>query len=269
MKYVVNNPKPFIVKVNHAYDQFREQSINDPLQTITSKHGYGLVSPMLVQVDNGEREGRSPRVPDLDNPFGTVVSGGGKHALVAAFLAKHYGGVVGQSVDRPASTITCSDHHSLVAASVIKMRGTGTANSVDEPLHTITAGGLHYAEVRAFLIKYFGTEQDPKLEDPLHTVTTKDRFGLVTIHGEDYEIADIGMRMLTPRELYRAQGFPDNYIIDKEIDGKPLSKAAQVRMCGNSVSPVLSQAIVEANLTETEMFEPTNDNLKPYYQAVA
>jgi len=141
------------------------------------------------------------------------------------------------------------------------MRGPGTANSVEEPLHTVTAGGLHYAEVRAFLIKYFGTDQDPKLEDPLHTVTTKDRFGLVTIHGEDYEIADIGMRMLTPRELYRTQGFEDSYIIDQGINGKPLSKIAQVRMCGNSVSPVLSKAIVETNLAESEMFEPANDNV--------
>jgi hypothetical protein len=183
-------------------------------------------------------------------------------AASVPWLAKHYGGVVGHGVDRPASTITCSDHHSLVAASIIKMRGTGTANSAEEPLHTITAGELHYAEVRAFLIKYFGTDQDPKLEDPLHTVTTKDRFGLVTIHGEDYEIADIGMRMLTQRELYRAQGFDDSYIIDKGIGGNPLSKVAQVRVCGNSVSPVLSKAIVEANLAETEMFEAANDNAK-------
>lgn len=90
--------------------------------------------------------------------------------------------------------------------------------------------------------------------------TTKDRFGLVTIHGEDYEIADIGMRMLSPRELYRAQGFDDSYIIDRGIGGKPLSKVAQVRMCGNSVSPVLSRAIVQANLAQTEMFEANHDN---------
>jgi DNA (cytosine-5)-methyltransferase 1 len=99
----------------------------------------------------------------------------------------------------------------------------------------------------AFLQAYYGTDQDPQLREPLHTVTTKDRFGLVTVQGEDYYIADIGMRMLQPRELYRAQGFPDSYRIDIEVNGKPLTKTAQVRMCGNSVNPQLSRALVLAN----------------------
>ena len=113
-----------------------------------------------------------------------------------------------------------------------------------------SAGGTHHAEVRAFLIKYYGTDQDPRLTEPMHTVPTKDRFGLVTVHGDEYAIVDIGLRMLTPRELYRAQGFPESYQIDHGGDGRPLTKTAQVRMCGNSVCPPMSRAIVAANYSE-------------------
>lgn len=109
-------------------------------------------------------------------------------------------------------------------------------------------GGQHHAEVRAFLIKYYGSDQDPRLEGPLHTVTSKDRFGLVTVAGQDYAIADIGLRMLSPRELFRAQGFPSDYIIGNDpAQGLKLTKSAQVRMVGNSVCPPLSQALVAAN----------------------
>jgi DNA (cytosine-5)-methyltransferase 1 len=124
---------------------------------------------------------------------------------------------------------------------------------VDEPLETVLAGGLHYAEVRAFLIKYYANQRDGHtLFDPMGTVTTRDRFGLVTvpIDGIDYAIADIGMRMLTPRELYAAQGFPADYRIAIDHQGKPLTKTAQVRMVGNSVSPPLPEALVRANLPE-------------------
>ena len=129
---------------------------------------------------------------------------------------------------------------------------------VDEPLHTISAGGTHMAEVRAFLIKYYGNEQDGHgLDNPLGTVTVQDRFGLVTvtIEGEEYVIVDIGMRMLTPRELFNAQGFPPDYIIDLIIDGRPLTKTAQVRMCGNSVSPVMSEALARANVANDDTAE--------------
>ena len=123
--------------------------------------------------------------------------------------------------------MTCKDHHALVTAS---------------------ARGPHRAKVRAFLTQYNGTSIGQGVQLPLATVTTKDRFGLVTVHGEDHVVEDIGMRLLSPRELYRAQGFPDTYIIDPLVDGKPLAKTAQIRMCGNSVSPVMSRALVAANL---------------------
>ena len=120
----------------------------------------------------------------------------------------------------------------------------------DSPLATISAQGTHHAEVRAFLVKYYGTDQDPQLREPLHTITTKDRFGLVTIKGQDYAIVDIGLRMLTPRELYRAQGFPDTYQIERGGDGRALTKTAQVRMVGNSVCPPMARAYVAANYSE-------------------
>jgi DNA (cytosine-5)-methyltransferase 1 len=112
---------------------------------------------------------------------------------------------------------------------------------------TISAQGLHLAEVRAFLIAYYGNERDgAPLTESMRTATAKERFGLVTVHGEEYVIADIGLRMLTPRELYRAQGFPERYQIAPEFEGKPLSKTAQVRMCGNSVCPPLAAAMARA-----------------------
>ncbi len=173
-----------------------------------------------------------------------------RHALVAAFLAKHYGGVVGHGLARPASTITTVDHHGLVASNLIKLYGRCRhGQAVTEPMSTVTAGGLHIGEVRVFLIKYYGASIGQTLADPAATVTSRDRLGLVTvtIQGEDYVLADIGMRMLQPRELYRAQGFPGSYVIDLVHEGRALSKADQVRMCGNSVCPPMAEALVRLN----------------------
>lgn len=167
-------------------------------------------------------------------------------------LAKHFTGVVGSDLRDPLATVTATDHHSLVTSHLAKLRGTSSSASTDEPLGTVSAQGLHHAEVRAFLNTYYGTDQTGQLEDSLHTITTKDRFGLVMVHGQLYAIADIGMRMLQPRELYRAQGFPESYQIDRGADGRVLSKAAQVRMCGNSVCPPIAAALVRANYRERE-----------------
>ena len=136
----------------------------------------------------------------------------------------------------------------LVTSNMIKLRGTSTAAGTDEPLGTVSAGGQHHAEVRAFLLSYYGTDQAPEIDGPLATVTSRDRFGLVTIHGQDYQIVDIGLRMLQPRELFRAQGFPDDYIIgDDPAQGLKLTKSAQVRMCGNSVCPPMAKALILSN----------------------
>lgn len=138
----------------------------------------------------------------------------------------------------------------LVTSHLIKMKGTNIGQPVDQPLQTITAGGNHFGEVRAFLTHYYGTSIGSKLNDPLPTVVSKDRFGLVVVGGLNYQIADIGMRMLDPRELFNAQGFPSDYIIDRDYKGNMYPKTAQVARCGNSVPPQLAEHLVRANLPE-------------------
>ena len=111
-------------------------------------------------------------------------------------------------------------------------------------------GDGHFGEVRAFLIKYYGNQTVHDVREPLDTITTKDRFGLVTIAGIDYQIVDIGLRMLEPKELYGCQGFPDDYIIDKDYTGKQYPRSEQVRRCGNAVCPPIPAALVRVNLPE-------------------
>jgi DNA (cytosine-5)-methyltransferase 1 len=215
-----------------------------PVGTILPKDGLAVVAPSLIQTSYGERKGQKPRVLDLHSPLGTIVAGGQKHALVAAFLAKHYGGVIGHPLDdRPLGTVTACDHHSLVAVHMESMYSNSKGSAADQPMPTVTAQGGHVGVVAAFMAKYYGADQHGQaINEPLHTVPTKDRFGLVTvtIDGEEFVIADIGMRMLQPRELARAQGFPDSYILTG-------TKTQQVARIGNSVPPDVAEAIVRAN----------------------
>ena len=254
-RFVLGTQEPFVTPLTHAGD-LRSHGVSDPMRTITAAHRgeHALVAPTLIQTGYGERVGQAPRSLDLHTPLGTVMAEGCKWGLVAAFLSKHYGGArndvspSGVACASPLGTVTTVDHHGLVAAHLCHLRGTARdGRSLAQPVPTVTAGGTHLAEVRAFLLKYNGTGGARPLSKPLDTVVTHDRFGLVTVSGQDYAIADIGMRMLQPRELFRAQGFSDEYVIDVEVDGEKLSKTAQIRMCGNSVSPVVAQALVEAN----------------------
>ena len=121
--------------------------------------------------------------------------------------------------------------------------------ALDKPLMTADSSN-RYGLVTALLIKYYGQGEGQSLREPLHTITAKDRFGLVIVRGEPYQIIDIGLRMLTPRELFRAQGFPEDYIIDRDADGKHYPKSAQVARCGNAVPPPFAEALVRANLPE-------------------
>mgnify|MGYP006921294152 CR=1 FL=1 len=250
-RYVIEAAEPFIVGIdNKSSGASAAWSSSKPLTTITAEARHALVTPTLITTGYGERPGQAPRVPGLDKPLGTVVNGQ-KHALVAAFLAKHYGGVTGQVLPKPLGTVTGIDHHSLVASHLVKMRGDNTGQPVTEPLQTVSAQGTHFAEVRAFLVAYYGNDKDGQmLLEPMRTVTSRDRLGLVTIQGEEYQIADIGLRMLAPRELYRAQGFPDTYRIEADADGNPFTKSAQVRMCGNSVCPPVAAAIISAQFID-------------------
>jgi len=255
-RFVLESPAPFIVKVNHGKREPRVEPVDSPLSVVTaSQRGHALIAPTLIQTSYGERQGQRPRYLDLHQPLGTVVAGGQKHALVGAFLAKHFGGVVGQELDVPTSTITSRDHHALAAATLVKFRGSeeqghsGTA-ALEDPLPTITAGGNHVAEVRAFLTAYYGDDGTggQSVLEPMRTLTTKHRLGLVTVGGAEYQIVDIGMRMLEPHELLAAQ-FGRFAAYDLSA---ARTKSAKVRLIGNSVCPEMAEALVRANLTSAE-----------------
>jgi len=256
-RFVIESPKPFIVNMAHGG---KVEHVDAPLSTIATERGgcRALVVPMITKAhSHGWDKDGGPSSP-ADKPMWTVVAKDGS-ALVAAFLAKHYGErnpgeVMGSSLFNPIGTVTPTDHHSLVAAHLEVMHGTSTGRSVADPMPAVLSQGNHLAAVKAFLVAYYGNEKDgADLFDPMRTITARDRFGLVTVEGQDYAIADIGMRMLAMRELYRAQGFPDSYRIDIAYNGKPLTKEAQGRMVGNSVVPHLARDIVAANLTTPAM----------------
>lgn len=322
IKFVLNNPKPFIIQCNHGGER-RPNDIREPMPTITGKHGYGIVEPYMVQI--GQTGFAKDRSKDVREPLTTIVSknehclieptlapymgtnttnhpGGNckdpihtittgnqqclisptliqyhsetskdgvrgqtikdpimtvdssnRYGLVASFLHKYYDGGykgAGETVENPLPTVTAWDHNSVVTANLIQMNNHCDGKDIRQPLPTITAGDGHFGEVRAFLIKYYGQGTGQDIKDPLDTVTAQDRFGLVTINGTDYQIVDIGLRMLEPRELYGCQGFPDDYIIDHDYTGKTYPRSEQVRRCGNAVCPPIPAALVRANLPE-------------------
>ena len=286
IKFVLNNPKPFIIQCNHGGER-RPNDIREPMPTITGKHGYGIVEPYMVQI--GQTGFTKDRSKDVREPLTTIVSknehclisptliqyhsetskdgvrgqtiedpimtvdSSNRYGLVTSFLHKYYDGGykgAGETVENPLPTVTAWDHNSVVTANLIQMNNHCDGKDNRQPLPTITAGDGHFGEVRAFLIKYYGDATGQDIEQPLDTVTTKDRFGLVTIEGVDYQIVDIGLRMLEPRELYGCQGFPDDYIIDHDYTGKIYPRSEQVRRCGNAVCPPIPAALVRANLPE-------------------
>lgn len=382
-KFVLNNPAPFIVPIANWSGE-TVHALDEPLRTVTAwpRGGtFAVASPTLVQTGYGEREGQAPRVPGLDQPLGTAVAGGVKHALSSAVImpATHQGairvndpsepmptvtaanrgelmvaspilvGVGGPEYaglpvtpDQPMGTLMTRSHRALASAHLVKFRfdsdgasardpvptitsggnykrpagaahalGVCTAfmeqanggfntthalpmdspistvtntgsqqrlatahlatlrrncvgRGMDEAVPTMTAGAEHHAvveyklspeheegalRVAAFLIRYYGTHNISACDEPLSTITTKDRLALVTVYvqGTPYVIVDICLRMLQPHELYRAQGFPADYVIDRGADGKPFTKTEQVHMCGNSVSPPPMAALARAN----------------------
>jgi DNA (cytosine-5)-methyltransferase 1 len=263
-----------LVGVGGRAGDSRPRGVDEPTATITAKGDTAVGVAFLAKHYTGVVGS------NLEDPIGTVTSSD-HHSLVHAHLTKFRTGSTGSELGEPVPTITAGPKENpagaphalgLVAGTLVKLRGTSSTAAVDEPLHTVSAGGQHHAEVRAFLVKYYGADQDPRLEEPMHTVTTKDRFGLVTIQGVDYEIVDIGLRMLAPHELYLAQGFPADYVIKEipdptllfaaghQVDGDPLqlprvtlTKSAQVRMCGNSVCPPVSEALIRANFVHEQL----------------
>lgn len=250
-RYVLDASEPFFV----TYGQHGggNRSAADPIHTITAskKDQNAIVVPMLSR-QFGNSVGQS-----VDQPAPTVTAGGGGHtALVAAFMAQHNslpdGINPGRSVEDPLATVTTrATQSNLVAChlSHFYSANKGNGGDLNLPLGTVSAQGQHAALVSAFMVKYYGQGIGQHISEPLHSITTKDRFGLVkvSIGGADYVITDIGMRMLSPRELFRAQGFPDNYEITRQANGKAIGKTQAIHKCGNSVSPSVAQAIASAN----------------------
>jgi DNA (cytosine-5)-methyltransferase 1 len=381
-KFVIDSAAPFIVPIANWSGE-TVQSSDEPLRTVTSypKGGaFSVVSPTLIQSGYGERPGQEPRMPGLDQPLGTVVAGGVKHALTSSVLVGAGGPVYAGhpvSADQPIGTLMTRSHRAVASACIVQaghgegsgankrrshgvndicgpigtvtasgggqsistavmiqanggfntthakgmhepmttvtntgsqqqlatahlvhMRGNCDARDANDPLHTISAGGQHHGlvsafmgrafgasvgqgleepaptitaggggksslvsltlspeheagalRVAAFLISYYGTENISACDAPAPTITTKDRLAMVTVmvKGTPYVIVDICLRMLKPAELYKAQGFPSDYIISHGADGKPFTKTQQVHMCGNSVSPPPMAALARAN----------------------
>lgn len=280
--------------VSYAQQGGRNRDIADPLHTITAspKDHNAIIAPFLVP-RYGEAQGQEPRTRTVEGPapvivptgnegalaavhlsrqfgasvgsaahepVGTITAGGdGKAALVAAFLAQHNTDMVGHDARTPLSTIVGKGStQGLVAAHLLNLRGSDRRDGpVDAPAPTVTGGGNHAAAVYAFLTKYYGEGLPCQgADEPAHTLTTKPRHGLVTVtvQGEPYAIVDIGMRMLTPRERFNAQGFRSDYVIDRgELeDGTivPLTLEQQGRSCGNSVCPDMARVLVAANYRE-------------------
>lgn len=260
-KFVLENEEPFIVQVNNGekaapYVMCNNENnvgagTEEPLPTVTTGNRNFLVAPALIQYHSETRNGEV-RGQQLQEPVMTV-DGSNRYALVASFLQKYYGGGYagcGAGADGPLPTVTSVDHNSLCVATLIQMNNHCDGRDMEEPLPTITAGDGHFGEVRAFLIKYYGKGDGQDIKNPIDTVTANDRFGLVTVAGVDYRIVDIGLRMLEPKELYGCQGFPDDYIIDRDYTGRTYPRSEQVRRCGNAVCPPVAEALVRANLPE-------------------
>ena len=251
MRYVVEAAEPFFV--TYAQHGGAARSATDPLHTITAsrKDQNAIVVPHLMTMRNSGKPYSA-----ANEPCHTITAGGAHLMAVSAFLAQHNAGPrmeknAGRPVTAPLSTLTTrGTQQQVVAAHLMNMHGAArSARDLSDPHPAICAGGQHGALIAAFLSKYYGTGDGAEMSDPMHTLTTRDRFGLVTvsIEGQPYAITDIGMRMLTPREQFRAQGFSDDYIIDTGADGRPMPKTSQTRMCGNSVSPKCAEALVRAN----------------------
>lgn len=291
-KFVIDNAEPFIVQVNHSGSNSDYcKSMNALLQVITSKHGFGIVEPLIAPVIDkaygGNYQGAGSRADEpidtittvdhnrlveaklapfmgvnttnhpggrCDEPIHTITTGN-QQCLISPTLIQYHSEtsekeVRGQQLTEPVMTVDGSNRYGLVTSFLSKFYKSGIGQDIREPLHTVTTSPGHFGEVRAFLIKYYGQGTGQNIKEPLDTVTANDRFGLVTIHGVDYQIVDIGLRMLEPQELYGCQGVPRDYIIDRDCDGKQIRRSQQVMKCGNMVPPVFSQTLVKANLPE-------------------
>lgn len=252
--------EPYMVQIGQTgFTADRSKDVREPLTTIVSKNEHCLIEPKLAPciICNNENNIGA----NVESPLPTITTGN-RNFVVAPTLIQYHSenssdDVRGQQVDEPIMTVDSSNRYGLVTSFLSKFYGTSTGQNMKEPLHTITAGDGHFGEVRAFLIKYYGQGTGQSVEEPLDTIPTHDRFGLVKIKGTMYQIVDIGLRMLEPKELYGCQGFPEDYIIDHDYTGKTYPRSEQVRRCGNAVCPPIPAALVKANLPELCVAERT------------
>ncbi|WP_312305187.1 DNA cytosine methyltransferase [Pulveribacter sp.] len=293
-KFVLGNPDPFIVRgaarmlIQMGYGEREGQApraleLGAPLGTVTAGgQKFAAAAAYLVQAGHGEGSGATKRwsagANGVHEPMGTVTASSVSRSLATAFMVQANGGfntTPARDLREPVSTVTTSgSQQQLVTAHLTTLRQHSTGRDVREPLATVAAGGEHHALVQyelsqddeagalrcaAFLMRYHASGgQWADLRDPMTTVTTHDRLALVTVwlKGEPWVIVDITLRMLVPRELYNAQDFPSSYVIDRTASGKALTKTAQVRMAGNSVSPLPMRQIVAANYSEAQAMRP-------------
>ena len=231
-------------------EHVRASGLGAPINTVDASNRYGLTCASLVEYYTGGRP------LDVNDPMHTVTSHD-REAVVAAHIAKYYGGVVGEKAEDPLPTVTAIDHNAVCAAHVVKFKGDDVGTSPSEPLQTVTASAGEFAMCKAYLAKMhsgddlgYWPEIRALLNEFCGYTLAEDEVLLLEIGGVLYYIADIGLRMLSPRELYNAMGFPPDYIIDRDYEGHEYKKSAQVARCGNAVCPPVASALVRANLPE-------------------
>lgn len=274
-KFLFENPDPFIIQVNHSGKYSRGQSIQKSLKTITQQYGSEIVTPYIMQI--GQTGFSKERNRGVNDPLSTIVTKN-EHCLVAPLLIQYHSetmerGMRGQGVDELVRTIDTSNRYGAVMAFLMKFYKTGVEQSLEQPIHTITTSPGHFGLVSVisvkieellksgiseeiaqrctwvskFIIEYYGSGTGQTIDSPLHTVVSKDRFALITVLGNGYAVLDIFLRMLTPEELKRGQGFPKDYIIDRDYRWRKYPVAAQVKRIGNSVVPAMAEALVKEN----------------------
>ena len=225
-------------------------SIFDTSDEIWEKYRIRAVRPLAEATMRRIAKGIIKFVIENPEPY-IIETGGRKAANLIQYHSEQTEDVRGQDIKRPLMTVDSSNRYGLVSTFITQFNHDSTGQDVRQPLNTLTARSNHFGEVRAFLVKYYGNGDNAvSCREPAPTITAKDRMGLVTIQGTDWQITDIGLRMLTPRELFDAQGFPEDYIIDVDADGKEYPRSEQVARCGNAVCPQIPTALVRANLPE-------------------
>jgi len=261
-KFTLKSGKPFLVGNQAASliqyhteqnEHVRANGVTEPLPTVDASNRYGLSVALLQPFHAGGYTGRGNSPTE---PCNTVTSWGGQ-SLVAANLVEYYGNGNPLDLSEPMRTVTSHDREALTAAHVVEFKGQDVGQNADRPLRTITASAGEFA-VAGAVIRRFATDKNvgrwPQVRDLLNRFCgynlKEDEIILLEIDGRLWFIADISLRMLAPKELYAAMGFPPDYIIDRDYTGKPYPKTQQVARCGNAVCPQLAAAVVRANLPE-------------------